>query len=296
VRWRYWRCARCGHAWLDPSPTREELTRYYNTVYSVPRDLYVAHVPREYRALKPLLERHGVVPGRMLEIGCSYGAMLDAFRRDGWDVEGIELDSRAAAVARSLYSLRIHEGPLEDVRSALRGDYDVITLYHVLEHVDDQISFVRDLASLCRPGGLVVIKTPNAQSLPARVLDGWWEWFAAPEHLRVFSPTSLRRLLEPEGFATELILSRRGDASRTLFELVRGTARRFLRRPVRGEVEVNGPGFTPSPPLSHRRWYRVARAVIDSVGAPLDWMLAPFQSPRHLLGPELLVLARRAGR
>ncbi len=293
VRWSYWRCVRCGHAWLHPAPSTQELTRYYNTAYAVPRALYVAGVPRKLDALVSLLRRQSVRPGRMLEVGCSYGAMLDAFKRDGWDVEGIELDARAAAVARTDYGLRVHHGRFEDVRAELLGGYDAIALYHVLEHVPDPAALIRELAAICRPGGVLLVTTPNPRSFVARALGGWWEWYAAPEHLHLFSADSLRALLETHGFVPETVVSRRGDAHRTLFELVRGSSRRLLRRGVRGRVQLDGPGDGGAAPVSLRPWYRAAQRVIDVIGAPLDWLLAPFQSGRRLLGPELLVLARK---
>jgi SAM-dependent methyltransferase len=293
ARWRYWQCVHCGHAWLQPAPGSEELTAYYNTAYTVPRDLYVAGVTREYPALRALLQRHGIKPGRMLELGCSYGAMLDAFRRDGWDVEGIELDARAVEVARSHYGLRVHQGQISEVSALLVGDYDLIALYHVLEHVADPRAFVSDLAGLCKPGGAVLVKTPNARSFLARALGGWWEWFAAPEHLQLFSPLSLCRLLEDKGLTIELMVSRRGDANGTLFEMLRAAARPMVRRPPLGERSIGG-GPTGGPtPVSARPSYRRIRALIDAVGAPLDWLLSRFYPPPYLLGPELLVLARK---
>jgi SAM-dependent methyltransferase len=292
-RWRYWRCARCGHAWLHPAPTGEELARYYNAAYAVPRELYVAHVPREHRVLQSLFRRHRIAPGRVLEVGCSYGAMLDAFRRDGWDVEGVELDARAAEVARSFYSLRVHQGRLEDVRASLLGAYDVIALYHVIEHVQDPSELIRDLVAMCRSGGAILIKTPNARSLLARVVGGWWEWYAVPEHLHLFSPSSLRALLESSGLAIEVMLTRRGDAHGTLFELARGLGRRLLRRPAHGETLTGDANAGDAKPLGARRWYQAAHAAIDTAGAPLEWILARFYSRPWLLGPELLVLARK---
>jgi SAM-dependent methyltransferase len=229
----------------------------------------------------------------MLEVGCSYGAMLDAFRRDGWEVEGIELDARAAQIAQSSYALRVHHGRLEEVRHQLLGDYDAIMLYHVLEHVADPAALIRDLAARCRSGGVILLKTPNPRSFAARVLAGWWQWYAAPEHVRLFSPNSLRTLLETEGFAPELIMSRRGDAHRTLFELARGLARRALQRGVQSEVDLDSPGSNGIRPLSQRPWYRALHIAIDTVGAPLGWMLSPLQARPYLLGPELLVLARK---
>jgi hypothetical protein len=137
------------------------------------------------------------------------------------------------------------------------------------------------------------VKTPNARSLLARVLGGWWQWFAAPEHVQLFSRGSLQALLESRGFVPELVVTRRGDADPALLELLRGSVRRMVRRRSRG-VATSHPRAPTREPLSRRRWYRFLAGAVGLAGAPLDWILALFDSRAFYLGPELLVVARRS--
>src|SRR5690242_15214196 len=123
-RWRYRRCASCGHRWLRPMPTEAELTSYYNSSYAVPQERYRARVDEEFPVLERLLRRAGAQPARMLEIGCSYGDMLARFAAAGWEVEGVELDARAAAYARNTLGLIVHHGTLDGVRTLLRPPYN----------------------------------------------------------------------------------------------------------------------------------------------------------------------------
>src|SRR5689334_22372097 len=131
AKWSYERCDGCGHLCLSPMPSDLELREYYNNAYQVRPDWHELASAREYlpvsRALKPRQA------GTMLEIGCSYGGMLARFRTAGWDVEGVELDDRAAQFAREHHGLLVRTGTLESVRPLLREQYDVVTLYHVIE-------------------------------------------------------------------------------------------------------------------------------------------------------------------
>lgn len=294
TRWRYQRCARCGHLWLDPIPTGAELERYYNSAYSVPLERYARRVAREHPVVRALVEQ-AEPPGRtMLEIGCSYGLMLQRFAAEGWDVEGAELDARSAAHACDVLGLRVHHGRLEDAAAALARRHAVVAMYHVLEHMEEPRAFLELTASTCLPGGLLVLKTPNAASLPARLLGGWWEWAAVPEHVHLFTPDSLTLLLRQTGWEPIDSRTRRGDAHGTAFELARGTARRLLRRPPRGE-EVSGDASErriPRTPPSTRGWYRSAERALDALAAPVDWMLDA-AGVSHPVGPEMLVVARR---
>jgi 2-polyprenyl-3-methyl-5-hydroxy-6-metoxy-1,4-benzoquinol methylase len=294
TRWRYRRCDGCGHLWLDPMPTAAELERYYNSAYSVPLERYAGRVAVEQPVVRAVVER-AAPPGRtMLEVGCSYGLMLQRFAADGWDVEGVELDARSAAHARDVLGLQVYQGRLEDTPAVTSREHAVIAMYHVLEHIDDPRAFLELIASTCMPGGLLVLKTPNAASVPARLLGGWWEWTAAPEHVHVFTPESLTLLLRQTGWAPLDTRTRRGDAHGTVFELARGAARRLSGRPPRGE-EVLGEGNRQAAvrtPPSARGWYRSVERAVNVLGAPVDWMLdaAGAGSP---VGPELLAVARR---
>ena len=278
-------------------PTEGELTAYYNSSYTVAHAPYRARVEEEFPYLQKLVNRAGTRPGRMLEIGCSYGNMLARFASAGWEVEGVEVDARTAVHARDVLGLAIHQGSLEDVRAALRPPYDVVTMFHVIEHVRCITSLVDGLAALMPPGGLLVLKTPNATSLMSRILRGWWEWSAVPEHVHLFTSTSLRTVLVGAGFTTELVITRRGDARGTLHELMRGGVRRLDRTPPLGErlFEAADQNATMPPPISRSARYATLARVLDGAGWPLDWILdASSRASEASLLPELLVVARRS--
>jgi SAM-dependent methyltransferase len=166
-RWRYHRCAVCAHTMLWPHPTTDDLASFYNSAYAVPLE---AHLERARKELPPLRRVIGPARGHMLEIGCSYGGFLAGFRDDGWTVQRIELDERACAHARRTFGLDVVAGTLEDgVRTGLARP-DVVTAYHVLEHVVDPSAFLRTIATLLPIGGRLIMQTPNGASLPARRL------------------------------------------------------------------------------------------------------------------------------
>lgn len=288
--WHYLGCSGCGHHWLDPMPDDQYLAAYYNGRYQVPEARYRAAVIRSAPGVKQLLRTRHPERGRLLEIGASYGAMLDALAQDGWTVVGVELDARAAERARAT-GLDVRTGNLGE-SGFPAGGFDVITMFHVIEHVTQPVELLATVHGLLRPGGTLLIKTPNAYAAVARALSGWWEWFAAPEHVHVYSPDSLRHLLGAHGLRADVMLSGRGDANSAGFELLRATARRLLQKPGPGASVALVPHT--SLPVSQRGWYRTVQAGIEAAGAPLEALLAP--AYRRLRGPELTVLARAEAR
>ena len=271
-RWRYLRCSACGHLTLEPMPSAEELTAYYNSVYSVPAEKYREATKREFALARRALGIAAGVGSRMLEIGCSYGFMLDAFRREGWTVEGVEIDARAAAHARDRLRLNVHIGPLEDVRAELHPPYHAVTMFHVLEHIVDPQRFLESVGQLLAPGGRLLLRTPNAGSVAARATGGWWEWCAAPEHVHLYTIASLEKTLVRNGFRVQKWMTRRGDAHGLLYELVRGGLRRALGR--RNDERLAG--AAPSPrPEAHRqgklhRASEMAQGTLELLSMPID--------------------------
>jgi len=291
ARWVYRRCDSCGHMWLHPTPTTAELAAYYNGAYTVPRERYVQRARDAYPSVRGQLAIAGARTGSMLEVGCSYGEMLAGFQRDGWAVTGVELDARACAEAGARLGARVHCGTLDDFHPDRGTQFDIVTAFHVLEHVVQPAAFARRALALLRPGGVLMLKTPNAASVAARAAAGWWEWAAPPEHVNLFSPASLRSMLASAGATDVVISSRRGDANGLLFELARSTAKRLAGRPAGGGSY--GPGETP---VSHRAWYRAVRRADAVLGAPLDLLMASGSSGDRQLGAELTVMARQGNR
>lgn len=142
----------------------------------------------------------GPAEGRVLDIGCGSGQLLARLASFGWQAEGAEPDSEAAALARRVYGLRIHQVGAEDLDPRL-GTFDVITMIHVLEHVVDPVGVLTRVAGLLAPSGRCVIVTPNASSYGAQVFGVNWVHWDPPRHLNLFDPSSAMRAARNAGFA-----------------------------------------------------------------------------------------------
>lgn len=144
------------------------------------------------------IEKNKPSPGRMLDVGAATGFFLSIAKERGWDVAGIELSEFAAEQGRKK-GMDIRTGTLASVDFA-PNSFDVITLWDVIEHVSNPEEELAVVWSLLKPGGVVAINTPDAQSLLARVLGKHWHALVPPEHLYYFSAKNLGTLLGNKKF------------------------------------------------------------------------------------------------
>lgn len=135
--------------------------------------------------------------GKVLEIGSSTGLLLDLFRNNGWEVQGIEPSKKS-----SDYALKMDIPTLTTTfeKSALKKKYDVIILNHVLEHLKNPPGVLKEAHRLLNSGGIIVVNVPNAGSLSARIYKESWEYVLPDEHLWQFTPQALFDLLIDAGF------------------------------------------------------------------------------------------------
>jgi 2-polyprenyl-3-methyl-5-hydroxy-6-metoxy-1,4-benzoquinol methylase len=142
--------------------------------------------------------------GRLLDVGCGSGDWLLAMSQRGWRVEGLDFDSNAVAVARSR-GLKVATGALE-AQQYNNSTFDAVTLSHVIEHVPDPVACLRECARVLKPGGRLVLLTPNADSLGHRIFGDSWRGLEPPRHLHVFSLHSMQRALQLAGFKAISVL------------------------------------------------------------------------------------------
>jgi 2-polyprenyl-3-methyl-5-hydroxy-6-metoxy-1,4-benzoquinol methylase len=137
--------------------------------------------------------------GRLLEVGCARGDFLRV-ARESFDVSGVEPNPGLADCA-------VEVAPIyRDVIETLPWrDFDVIASFHVIEHVDSPKRFVAAMAERLKPGGLLVLETPDIESMPFRILKAKWRQFI-PEHYFFFDPSTMTRLLSESGFKVEKIV------------------------------------------------------------------------------------------
>lgn len=222
--WSYFRCSSCGLVFLYPAPDHEALQDFYNNAYEVEFRSYFKGVRRRARITLEELEKRFPKHGRLLEVGCSYGGFLAEARSKGWDVTGVELSETSADHARSL-GLRIFSGSLPDQMPHLGAPYDVLVMFHVIEHVPDPLALLELCRKLIKPHGLLVLKTPNVESSIAKLTGASWHWISPPAHLYLYSPATLKKLIAKAGYRTVTLKTSQGDAHNNFFAIVSGITR-----------------------------------------------------------------------
>jgi SAM-dependent methyltransferase len=141
----------------------------------------------------------GPARGSLLDVGAGRGRFVAAARAAGWAASGIEPSERGVSAAASVYGVSLERGGLADAS----GTWDVVVLWHVLEHLDDPGAALALLSSLVAPGGTLLVGVPNLASVQARIGGSRWYHLDLPRHRTHFTPAGLRALLERHGFAVE---------------------------------------------------------------------------------------------
>ena len=159
----FWRCGGCDLV-VNGSPADTSQEKYaLPDIRSIEERPPSAGLRQSWAAIR---HRHPE-PGRLLDIGCGNGAILQLARREGWEVAGTELEPGHAALLRDRLGLDVYTGTLADVPANAR--FDVIVMRHVLEHVPDPLGTLAGIAGRLAPGGLALLEFPN--------IDGWDQRF-----------------------------------------------------------------------------------------------------------------------
>lgn len=197
-------CRGCGLVFLNPRPAVSEFSRIYPPNYhafefSEKEFGFVFNVRRKLEA-KRLLSwcKHLPDDARIVDIGCGDGFHLELLRDFGkknWTLEGVDAESRAASVAGKK-GLKVHCGLLENL-DLPQESCDLAFLIMTIEHVADPVQLLRDVRSILRPGGRVVIVTDNTDSLDFKLFKNrHWGGYHFPRHWNLFNPKTMRRLAE----------------------------------------------------------------------------------------------------
>jgi 2-polyprenyl-3-methyl-5-hydroxy-6-metoxy-1,4-benzoquinol methylase len=192
LRWR-----RAGSAYLEAkygyeAPGRSVLDRLAGTVlhlnpaWSAKLDFSVFYLPAR-------------LGGRLLEVGCGAGAMLETMKSRGWQVIGVDFDRRAVEAAREK-GLTVHQGGVKE-QNFCAESFDAIAMNHVIEHVADPRGLIDECKRILKKDGALVVITPNSTGRLHRIYGQDWRGLEPPRHLHLFSITSLSRFLTTIGFS-----------------------------------------------------------------------------------------------
>lgn len=211
-------CNTCGLVFTNPRPTEEEAPQYYeseeyishsNTQEGIINKMY--HLVRKVNIRKKFsLVQSLTAGGTLLDVGCGTGEFLNYAKRRGWKVAGVEPAERARNFARQRYGLSVSDP--QDLCSMSAGSFNVITLWHVLEHVHSLRSYAERLSAILKKGGVLIVAVPNRRSLDARIYGDKWAAYDVPRHLYHFTRENLPALFEPFDLELATIHPMRWDA------------------------------------------------------------------------------------
>jgi SAM-dependent methyltransferase len=202
-----WHCMTCHLKFSQDVPDSASITRYYQS------EAYVSHtetrkglVNRLYHAVRSrtLQQKRTLVSKdvlsaspAILDYGCGTGAFLKVMKDAGWTTTGLEPDPLARQNARQIHEIDA-EAP-DRLTSIPDASFDVITLWHVLEHVHDLQNTLDHLKRVLKPEGVMYIAVPNHKSSDALHYGGSWAAWDVPRHLYHFSPDAMRTLMQRKG-------------------------------------------------------------------------------------------------
>lgn len=195
-------CNSCYFLFTNPRPSEQEIGAYYQS------EEYISHhdesktlMSKVYKSVRDytisdkvkLINELNKKKGTLLDVGCGTGNFIQACKEDGWQISGTEPDAGARTVATGRIGQPISES-INDLKFEEKS-FDIITLWHVLEHVHALNETVDWLAKHLNPNGKIIIAVPNPQSYDAEKYGRFWAAYDVPRHLYHFTKSSMERLM-----------------------------------------------------------------------------------------------------
>ena len=194
------RCPDCGLIYCVAMRDNEDMRKHYSKKYFEPY-LKTESIHLKKRFSKRINEiKQYSFPGKLLDVGCGAGFFLKLAADVGYTVEGLELSSYAVQYAKQKFGLRVSLG--DPVSADIKPQsFDIITLWHVLEHLRDPMAFLGQVNRLLKKDGLLAVEIPNIGSPMAYIAGMHWELMAPKEHFYYFNMHTISRYLADAGFA-----------------------------------------------------------------------------------------------
>ena len=200
----------------DPQPSLENLGKYYESVD------YISHTDSKrslfekcYHFIKSIALKNKLnlvnslqpAKGSILDIGAGTGDFLSVVKENGWNTIGVEPSEKAKAIAKNKGVAFV------DQTSELENNsFDIITMWHVLEHVPNLDNQLKELKRLLKPNGNLIIAVPNFKSFDAKHYGNFWAAYDVPIHFWHFSKTAIKRLFAKEDMELVQVLPMKFDS------------------------------------------------------------------------------------
>jgi len=199
-----------------PQPSLENLGKYYESVdYISHTDSKRSMFEKAYHFVKSIALKNKLNlinllqpnKGRILDIGAGTGDFLSVVKQNGWQIIGVEPSDKAKAIA-----LKKEVPFVEDTAELESQSFDVITMWHVLEHVPNLDNQIKELKRLLKPNGSLIVAVPNFKSFDAKHYGAFWAAYDVPIHFWHFSKKAIKSLFEKEGMELEKVLPMKFDS------------------------------------------------------------------------------------
>jgi len=199
-------CNNCGFRFTNPRPSKQDIFRYYESVdYISHSNIQSGILNKIYHFVRTftLKSKNRIIgnyfkSGNLLDIGCGSGEFLNNMQKNHFIVTGIEPNNGARIFAREYYKLNVFdEVEIENLKAST---FEVITMWHVLEHVYYLEERIKQIQNLLSQDGILVVAVPNSSSWDAKHYGKYWAAFDLPRHLYHFETSSIKNLFEKYGF------------------------------------------------------------------------------------------------
>jgi 2-polyprenyl-3-methyl-5-hydroxy-6-metoxy-1,4-benzoquinol methylase len=207
-----YQCGQCHFKFLQNPPDETEAGRYYQSEDYVSHSdtrkglinrLY--HFGRQFMLKqKRKMVRKVARNGRLLDIGTGTGYFLSFMKNSGFEVTGIEVDEGARKFAKDHFGLNIKK-PEALLHGDLEGRFNIITLWHVLEHIYDLDAYMKKISESLAENGTLIIAVPNCDSFDAKYYKDYWAAYDVPRHLWHFTPETMKRFAKNNNFKVEAL-------------------------------------------------------------------------------------------
>ncbi len=201
-----------------PQPSKQELSKYYkDPTYISHTDSKQTLFEKTYQFVRKytLLTKKNKVnrfskKGNLLDIGCGTGNFLKKMQSNGWTVTGIEPNNTARAIANSKTNNTVFK--TEKLTTLQPTSFNVITLWHVLEHLPDLEAHIQLFKKLLKPNGILIIAVPNYKSYDAQYYKEFWAAYDVPRHLWHFSKNGIKSIFKKYNMLVQKIYPMKFDA------------------------------------------------------------------------------------
>ena len=200
-------CEACRCLFLYPMPDSREIERFYPADYwwNARRSGGLKKLESVYRKLALhdhiafITKAAGVRGVDVLDVGCGSGTLLGLLKQRGFRVNGLDFSPEAAAIAKAENGVDVAVGSLEEAHFPAES-FDVVTLFHVMEHVTNPRRVLAEVSRLLKPNGVAILQVPNIESWQFKIFGARWYGLDIPRHVIDYSRNSMLKLLADSGF------------------------------------------------------------------------------------------------